>query len=169
MAGNRPRRLTNFRDWEIRLSRKSAGIVEKFSKFYTSKTGGDFVAKVLGFVVTVRPMLWDRCPVCRVLLFVCDIVVLSPNGWMDQDATWYGGRHPSRPHYVRWGSSFPYRKRHSSGAPTFRSMAMSIVVKRSTVSATAKLASIGVGPQISAWRGQRQNHVSWIHAAVWSK
>jgi len=89
--------------------------VEKFSEFYISKTGGDFVAKFLGFVVTARPMLRDWCPVCRVLLFVCDIVVLSPNGWMGQDATWCGGRHRSRPHYVRWGSSFPYRKRHSSG------------------------------------------------------
>jgi len=49
MAGNRPRRLIHFRDWEIRLSRKS-GNVGKFSEFYISKTGGDFVAKFLGFV-----------------------------------------------------------------------------------------------------------------------
>ena len=26
-----------------------------------------------------------------------------PNGWMDQDATWYGGRPRPRPHYLRWG------------------------------------------------------------------
>ena len=38
-------------DWETRLSRKSAGIVENFSEFYISKTGGDFVAKFLRFVV----------------------------------------------------------------------------------------------------------------------
>jgi len=32
-----------------------------------------------------------------------------PNGWMDQDATWYGGRpQPSR-HCVRWGASSPYQ------------------------------------------------------------
>ena len=36
--------------------------------------------------VTVRPMLRDRCPVC-----VCNVGVLWPNGWMDQDATWYEG------------------------------------------------------------------------------
>jgi len=33
MAGNRPRRLINFLDWEIRLLRKS-GIVEKFRISY---------------------------------------------------------------------------------------------------------------------------------------
>ena len=31
------------------------------------------------------PMLSDRCPVC---LSVCNVGVLWPNGWMDQDATW---------------------------------------------------------------------------------
>jgi len=39
---------------------------------------------------TVRPMLRDRCPV-PVRSF-CNIGVLWPNGWMDQDATWYEGR-----------------------------------------------------------------------------
>ena len=28
-----------------------------------------------------------------------------PNGWMDQDATWYGGGPRPRPHYARWGPS----------------------------------------------------------------
>jgi len=34
-------------------------------------------------------MLSDRCPVC---LSVCDVGVLRPNGWTDQDETWQGGR-----------------------------------------------------------------------------
>jgi len=29
------------------------------------------------------------------------------HGWIDQDATWYGGRPRPRPHCVRWGSSLP--------------------------------------------------------------
>ena len=33
--------------------------------------------------------------------------LLWPNGWMDQDATWYEGRPRPRPHCVVWGSSFP--------------------------------------------------------------
>jgi len=37
---------------------------------------------------TVRPMLSDRRPVSS----VCDVGVLWPNGWMDQDETWHGGR-----------------------------------------------------------------------------
>ena len=28
----------------------------------------------------------------RLVLSVCDVGVLWPNGWMDQDAIWYGGR-----------------------------------------------------------------------------
>jgi len=37
--------------------------------------------------------------------------LLWPNGWMDQDATWYGGRPPPRRHCVTWGPSCPPRKR----------------------------------------------------------
>jgi len=33
--------------------------------------------------------------------------LLWPNGWMDQDATWYGGRSRCRRHCVRWGPSYP--------------------------------------------------------------
>ena len=53
---------------------------------------------------TVRPMPSDRCPVC---LSVCDACVLWPNGWMDQDETWHGGRPHTWPHCVRWGPSCP--------------------------------------------------------------
>ena len=37
---------------------------------------------------TVRRMLSDRC---LSVLSVCDVGVLWPNGWMDQDAISYGG------------------------------------------------------------------------------
>ena len=33
--------------------------------------------------------------------------LLWPNGWIDQDATWYGGRPQPRLHCVRWGPSSP--------------------------------------------------------------
>ena len=33
---------------------------------------------------------------------VCDVGVLWPNGWMDQDETWHGGRPRPRRHCVRW-------------------------------------------------------------------
>ena len=45
-------------------------------------------------------------------LSVCGVGVLWPNGWMDQDETWHGGRPRLRPHCVRWGpSSAPLEKR----------------------------------------------------------
>jgi len=36
-----------------------------------------------------------------------------PSGWMDHDATWYGGRSRPRRHCIRWGHSCP-RKGYSS-------------------------------------------------------
>jgi len=58
--------------------------------------------------------------------------LLWPNGWMDQDATWYEGRPRPRPHCVTWGSGSP----KGAQLPTFRPM--SIVAKRSPISATAE-------------------------------
>ena len=39
--------------------------------------------------------------------------LLWPNGWMDQDAVWYGGRFQPRPHCVRWGPAPSPGKGHS--------------------------------------------------------
>jgi len=39
--------------------------------------------------------------------------LLWPNGWMDEDATWYGSRPQPRPHSVRRRPSFPSAKGHS--------------------------------------------------------
>jgi len=36
--------------------------------------------------------------------------LLWPNGWMDQDATWYGVRSRPRRHYVKWGPSSPKKR-----------------------------------------------------------
>ena len=39
--------------------------------------------------------------------------LLWSNGWMDEDATWYGSRPWPRPHCIRWGPS-SLQKGHSS-------------------------------------------------------
>ena len=52
--------------------------------------------------------------------------LLWPNGWMDQDATWWGGRPRPRRHCVRWGPVPPSPKRGET--PNFRPI--SIVSKR---------------------------------------
>jgi len=58
------------------------------------------------------------CPVCPILS-VCDVGVLWPNGWMNQDATWYGGRPRPRPH----GDPAPSPPRERGReAPSFRPM-----------------------------------------------
>ena len=65
---------------------------------------------------------------------VSNVGVLWLNGWMDQDETWHGGRTRPWPHCVRWGPSSPTQK--GGTAPNFRPM--SIVAKRSPISATAE-------------------------------
>jgi len=62
---------------------------------------------------TVRPMLSARClSVCP----VCNVGVLWPNGWMDQDKTWHGSRPRPRPHCVRWGHS---SRQRGTASPIF--------------------------------------------------
>ena len=50
--------------------------------------------------------------------------LLWPNGWMDQDATWYESKPRHKRHCVRWGASSPKR----GTAPNFRPM--SVVAKQ---------------------------------------
>ena len=38
-----------------------------------------------------------------VVLSVCNVGALWPNGWMDQDETWNAGRPQPWSHCVRWG------------------------------------------------------------------
>jgi len=60
-------------------------------------------------------MLSDRCPVClSVCLSLCNVGVLWPNGWMDQDETWHAGMPRPVGHIVLDGDpASPPPKRHS--------------------------------------------------------
>ena len=60
------------------------------------------------FVIFGRPfaclsVCLSVCPVYS----VCNLGVLWPNGWMDQDETWHAGSPRPWPHCVRWGPSSP--------------------------------------------------------------
>jgi len=57
---------------------------------------------------------------------------LWPNGWIDPDDTWYGGRPRPKRHCVTWGPSSHPLPRKKATAPNFRPM--SIVAKRLYVS-----------------------------------
>jgi len=65
-------------------------------------------------------MLSDRClSVCQcVCLSVCDVGVLWPNGWMDQDETWQAGR-PRPWHIVLDGDPAPPLKKGGRAFPQF--------------------------------------------------
>ena len=78
----------------------------------------------LMYAMGLLSVLW-----LSVCLSVCNVGVLWPNGWMNEDATWYVGRPRPRRHYVRLGPSLP--KKSGTAAPTFRPM--SIVAKRSPI------------------------------------
>ena len=64
---------------------------------------------------TVRSVLLDLC-------LSCDVAVLWPNGWMDQDETWHRGRLRPWQLCVRWGHSSASPNRH--GPHDFRLMSV---------------------------------------------
>ena len=74
------------------------------------------------------PPQWGKPP-----LTIFGPCLLCPNGWLDQDATWNGGRPWPRRHCVRWGPSSPKR---GTAPPNFGPM--SIVAKWLPISATAE-------------------------------
>jgi len=75
----------------------------------------------------IRRVLSDRClsvlSVClsclSVCLSVCNVGVLWPNGWIDQDETWHAGRPRPWPHCVRWVPSSPPPKGGAEPPPQF--------------------------------------------------
>ena len=52
----------------------------------------------------------DPAPPKRCTAPVFGQCALWPNGWMDEDATWYGSRPQPRPHCVRQGPSSPSKR-----------------------------------------------------------
>ena len=60
--------------------------------------------------------------------------VLWPNGWMDQDATWYGGRPQPRGLWVKWGPSPPHKREAEAGGRIRNLWPMAIVAERLDVS-----------------------------------
>jgi len=76
-------------------------------KTITSTTQLNFWAcihKTYSSPYAIRPLyVLSVCP-------VCNIGVLWPNSWMDQDKTWHAGRPRPWPHCVRWGPSSPSSK-----------------------------------------------------------
>ena len=68
---------------------------------------------VFGRPFVKRFALCYQSVVCPVVLSVCNVRALWPNGWTDQDDTWPAGRPRAWPHCVRWEPSSPCPKGHS--------------------------------------------------------
>jgi len=126
----RPRRLC------VKLSPPQKGRSPQFSAHvYCGQTAG-WITKVLGMEVGLSPgdFVLDGDPAHlspkrgRSLLQIFGPFLLWPNGWMHQDATWYGGRPQPRGLCVRWGLSFPLSKKGVEPPSSFRPI--SIAAKR---------------------------------------
>ena len=87
------------------------------------------------FAVCYRTVSPVSLSVCQ---SVCNVSELWPNGWIDQNATWYGGRPWPRRHCVRWGPNTPKKLAQQ---PHY---SISVLAKWSPISATAEL--------LFAWR-----------------
>ena len=74
---------------------------------FLSKVVNNFWATVCK---TARPMPSVRYLSCLSCLSVCDVRVLWPNGWTDQDETWHAGRPRPWPYCVRWEPSCPSQR-----------------------------------------------------------
>ena len=87
--------------------------------------GRSFVKR---FALCYRAVVLSLCP-------VCNVGVLWPNGWMDQDETWHGGRPRPQPHCVT-----PKGVQHPDFWP------MSVVVKRLNWNQVPLSMEVGLGP-----------------------
>ena len=73
---------------------------------------------------------------------IFDQCLLWPNGWMDQDGTWHGGRPWSSPYCARWEYRLPPQK--GGIAPNFRQIF--IVTKRLDASRWSLGMEVGLSP-----------------------
>jgi len=94
-----------------------------YNSNFVGRPFGDYAIRLLSCPVCLSCLSCLSCPV----LSDCDVGVLWPNDWMDEDETWHAGRPPPWPHRVRWGPSSPPKKR---GQSPLNFWPMSIVVKQ---------------------------------------
>ena len=116
---------------------QKGGRVPQFSAdSYCGQTAG-CIKMPLGVEVGLSPgdFMLDGDPAPNFRFGPC---LLWPNGWMDQDATWYRGRPQPRPHCItcRWDPAASPPKGAQQPPPSF--WPMSIVAKGSSISATAE-------------------------------
>jgi len=84
------------------------GRVVKNVRLWMSFMDGLLCHPVCCFILSCMTVMSVVLSVCPVLFCpVCNVGVLWPKGWTDQDETWHAGRPRPRPHCVRLGTSSP--------------------------------------------------------------
>jgi len=80
---------------------------------YCGQTTG-WIKMALGMEVGLSPgdflLDGDPAPLPKKVAKIFGPCILWPNGWMDPDGTWHGGRRWPRPHCARWGPWCPPQK-----------------------------------------------------------
>jgi len=99
------------------LSKKGAEPPPIFSLLYCGQTAG-CIKMPLGMEISLSPgycVRWGPSPLPKKGRSppIFDPRLLWPNGCIDQDAAWYGGRRRPTRHCFRWGPSSPSLKGHS--------------------------------------------------------
>jgi len=121
---------------------------------YCGQTAG-WIKMPLGTEVAVVPgdVVLDGDPVKgESPLPVFGPCLLWPNGWMDEDATWFGSRPRPRPHCVRRALSSPSEK----GTAVPRLFGPCLLWPRSPISATAELLLTLIIGVLSLYKRRRQ-------------
>jgi len=118
-----PRRLVRW--GPSPLPKKGAELPPQFwENFYCAQTAG-LITMLLGTEVGLIPgdFVFDGDPALSPKRGqnppVFGPFLLSPNGFMNQDGTWYGGRPQPRRLCVRWGPSYPQNRGHAHHQPVF--------------------------------------------------
>jgi len=134
----RPQPWSHCVRWGPNSPSPKRGAPPKFSAHgYCGQTAG-CIKMPLSMEVGLSPSMWTQLPPekkAHPSHSIFGSCLLSPNGWMDEDASWCGSRPRPRPHCIRRGPSSP-RKGHSSPPPVFGPC---ILWPRSSISATAEL------------------------------
>jgi len=81
----------------------------------------------------------DRCRSVCLSCPVCDVGVLWPNGWTDQDEPYHAGRPRPWPNRVTWGPSSPSPRERGTAVPPPRLFGPCLLWLRSPISAAAEL------------------------------
>ena len=118
----RPRPWPHCVRWGLNSPSPKWGIVPQFSAHCAQTAGSIKIPLGMEVDVSQGDIVLDGDPALTQgaqLPPIFGPCLLLPKGWMDQDATWYGGRYWPRPHCVRWSPTLPPSQKRGAAASLF--------------------------------------------------